>query len=106
MVSSVAERARSQARQAVARREDVEQLYELSQEMMLQEDASGLIRDLPRMIARIFALDGVVLYVRDEEQFYTSTARSADEHSGQPAGDEPMGQNPTQVIPGTSRCGR
>jgi two-component system sensor histidine kinase KdpD len=99
VVSSVAERARSQARQAVARREDVEQLYELSQEMMLQEDASGLIRDLPRMIARIFALDGVVLYVRDEEQFYTSTQ------------DLPMsilaslramthGQNPTLVIPG------
>ena len=40
---------------------------------MLQEDAAGLIRDLPRMIARIFALDGVVLYVRDQDQFYTST---------------------------------
>ena len=29
----------------------------LSQEMMLHEDAAGLIRDLPRMIDRIFALD-------------------------------------------------
>ena len=74
VVGRVAERARGQARQAEQRREDVERLYELSQEMMLQEDAAGLIRDLPRLIERIFALDGVVLYVRDQDQFYTSTS--------------------------------
>src|ERR1035437_9096099 len=99
VVGRVAERARSQARQAEQRREDVERLYELSQEMMLQEDAAGLIRDLPRLIGRIFALDGVVLYVRDQDQFYTSTS------------DLPMsieaslramtqGHNPTLAIPG------
>ncbi|MGB9408107.1 MAG: ATP-binding protein [Terracidiphilus sp.] len=74
VVGRVAERARGQSRQAEQRREDVERLYELSQEMMLQEDAAGLIRDLPRLIERIFALDGVVLYVRDQDQFYTSTS--------------------------------
>jgi len=99
VVVRVAERARRQACEADERRADVERLYELSQEMMLQEDAAGMIRDLPRLIARIFALDGVVLYVRDQDQFYTST------------GDLPMsihaslramtlGENPTQVIPG------
>jgi two-component system sensor histidine kinase KdpD len=99
VVGRLAERARSQARQAVERREDVERLYELSQQMMLQGDAAELVRDLPRMIARIFALDGVVIYVRDEEQFYTSTT------------DLPMSimaslralvqtRNPTLVIPG------
>jgi two-component system sensor histidine kinase KdpD len=99
VVGRVAERARRQARQADERRKDVERLYELSQEMMLQGDAAGLIRDLPRLIARIFALDGVVLYVRDQDQFYTSTD------------DLPMSiqaslramtlsQNPTLVIPG------
>ena len=99
VVGRLAERARGQASQAEQRREDVERLYELSQEMMLQEDADGLIRDLPRLIARIFALDGVVIYVRDQDQFYSSTS------------DLPMsiqaslramtlGQNPTQVIPG------
>jgi len=99
VVGRVAERARSQARQAEQRREDVERLYELSQEMMLQEDAAGLIRDLPRLIARIFALDGVVLYVLDQDQFYTSTQNlpmsilaslRAMTHS----------QNPTLTIPG------
>jgi two-component system, OmpR family, sensor histidine kinase KdpD len=99
VVERVAERARRQTRQAEQRREDVERLYELSQEMMLHEDAEELIRDLPRLVNRIFALDGVVLYVRDQDQFYASTA------------DLPMsirpsliamtqGQNPTLVIPG------
>jgi len=99
LVGRLAERARSQARQAEQRSVDVERLYELSQEMMVQEDAAVLIHDLPRLIARIFALDGVVLYVRDQDQFYSSTS------------DLPMsimaslramalGQNPTQGIPG------
>jgi two-component system sensor histidine kinase KdpD len=42
--------------------------------MMLHEDAAGLIRDLPGLINRIFALKGVVLYVCDQDQFYASGA--------------------------------
>jgi two-component system sensor histidine kinase KdpD len=72
VVGRVAERARRQAWHAVQRREDVERLYSLSQEMMLHEDAAGLVRDLPELVDRIFALTGVVLYVRDEDQFYSS----------------------------------
>jgi two-component system sensor histidine kinase KdpD len=74
VVSRVAEQARRQTRQAEQRREDVERLYELSQEMMLHEDAAGLIHDLPRLIHRIFKLDGVVLYVCDQDRFYGSSA--------------------------------
>jgi two-component system, OmpR family, sensor histidine kinase KdpD len=74
VVGRVAERARLQTQNAEQRREDVERLYELSQEMMLHEDAAGLIHDLPRLIHRIFALDGVVLYVCDQDRFYGSTA--------------------------------
>jgi hypothetical protein len=37
--------------------------------MMLFEDAEKLIRDLPGLIDRIFALDGVVLYVCDHDRF-------------------------------------
>jgi two-component system sensor histidine kinase KdpD len=73
VVGRVAEQARRQTQQAEQRREDVERLYALSQEMMLHEDAEGLIHDLPRMIHRIFALDGVVLYVSDKDQFYSSS---------------------------------
>jgi two-component system sensor histidine kinase KdpD len=99
VVSRVAERARRQTRQAEQRRLDVERLYELSQELVLYEDADGLIRELPRLIERIFSLHGVVLYVGQRDQFYSSTS------------DLPMsiqaslramthGQNPTLAIPG------
>jgi two-component system, OmpR family, sensor histidine kinase KdpD len=74
VVSRVAERARRQTRHAEQRREDVERLYELSQEMMLHEDAAGLVRDLPHLVDRVFSLDGVMLYVSDQDQFYASGA--------------------------------
>ena len=74
VVGRVAEKARRQTDAAEQRREDVERLYALSQEVMLHEDAEGLIRELPRHIDRIFALDGVALYVSDRDEFYASTA--------------------------------
>ncbi len=74
IVGRLAERTRRQTRQAEQRRADVERLYDLSQEMMLHEDAAGLIRDMPRLIDRTFLLDGVVLYVRNQDQFYESIA--------------------------------
>ncbi len=73
VVGRVAERARRQTRQAEQRREDVERLYALGQEMMLHDDAAGLVREIPRLVARNFVLDDVLLYVRDEDQLYSST---------------------------------
>lgn len=95
----LAERARRQAEQAEMRREDLERLYELSQEMMLHEDPAGLVHVVPRLIERIFALDGVMLYVRDQDQFYASAA-------GLPSSVQSslramaQGPNPTLTIPG------
>jgi two-component system sensor histidine kinase KdpD len=72
VVSRLSERARKQTVRAQQRQEDVEKLYALSQEMMLFEDADRLLRDLPSAIGRIFALEGVVLYVGDHDRFYSS----------------------------------
>jgi two-component system, OmpR family, sensor histidine kinase KdpD len=72
IVGRVAERARRQTRQAEQRREDVERLYSLSQEMMLHEDAAGLIREIPRLVEHNFVLNAVLLYIRDEDQLYSS----------------------------------
>ena len=72
IVSRLAEKARSQTFKAEQRRADVERLYTLSQEMMLHEEASRFVEDLPRMIERSFALEAVILYVRDKDQFYGS----------------------------------
>lgn len=74
VVSRLSERARKQALRAEQRQADVERLYALSQEMMLFEDADRLLHDLPSAIGRIFALDGVILYVGDYDQFYSSTS--------------------------------
>lgn len=77
VVGRVAERARRQTRQAEQRREDVERLYALSQEMMLHEDAAGLIREIPRLVEHNFSLDAVLLYVRDEDQLYSSVPNTS-----------------------------
>ncbi|HTW60175.1 MAG TPA: ATP-binding protein [Terracidiphilus sp.] len=74
VVGPVAERARRQKRQAEQRQADVERLYALSQEMMLYEDAGQLIRELPRLIDRIFALSGMILYIRVLDRFYASAS--------------------------------
>jgi len=76
VVSRLAERARREAMQAVQRQADVGRLYALSQEMMLFEDADKLIRDLPGLIERIFALDGVILYACEQDRFYSSTGEA------------------------------
>jgi two-component system sensor histidine kinase KdpD len=72
VVGRVAERARRQREEARRRQADVERLYALSQELMLHGDAEGLIRDMPRLISRIFGLEHVILYVSDREHSYAS----------------------------------
>jgi two-component system, OmpR family, sensor histidine kinase KdpD len=74
VVSRVAETARRQTFQAQQRRQDMERLYELSQEMMLYDNTERLIRELPRVINRVFSLNGVVLYVYAKDEFYASTS--------------------------------
>jgi two-component system sensor histidine kinase KdpD len=94
VVGSVAERARRQKRQAEQRQADVERLYALSQEMMLYEDAERLLRELPRLIDRIFELGPAVLYVRDLDRFYSSASElTASLEASMRASSE--GMNPT-----------
>ena len=68
LAGRVAERARQQKNEAEQRREDVERLFQLSQEMMLHQDAAGLVRDLPGLVKKIFALGDVALYAQDLDQ--------------------------------------
>src|SRR5215469_10615132 len=77
IVGRLAERARTQTRKAEQRREDVERLYTLAQEMMLHEDAARFVRDLPKLVERSFALDAVILYVHEDDQFYATISEVA-----------------------------
>jgi two-component system sensor histidine kinase KdpD len=95
----LAERARRQTAQSEQRREDVERLYTLSQEMMLHEEATTLARELPRMIHRIFALDAVAVYVRDPDQLYASTSELPVSIRASLAA-LPQSHEPTTVVPG------
>jgi two-component system sensor histidine kinase KdpD len=95
----LAERARRKTEEAEQRREDVERLYMLSQEMMLYDDAAGLVGELPRIIGRIFALNGVVLYSRDEDQFFSSTSELPMSIQAS-LSSVSMGPSPTQSLPG------
>jgi two-component system, OmpR family, sensor histidine kinase KdpD len=72
VVSRLSERARRQAKQVAQREADVSRLYALSQEMMLFDDAERLLRELPRLIGRIFGLERVALYVCDRDRTYSS----------------------------------
>jgi two-component system, OmpR family, sensor histidine kinase KdpD len=72
VVGRLADRARRQTLQAEQRREDVERLYELSQQMMLHDDAAGLVHELPKLIVSVFALEGAAVYVSDLDQFHAS----------------------------------
>lgn len=95
----MAERARNQAQNAEQRREEMERLYTLSQEMMLFDDAIALMRELPRIVVRVFTLEAVVLYSRDADGCYSST-------SDLPMGIQAslsnvsLGHEPTTALPG------
>jgi two-component system, OmpR family, sensor histidine kinase KdpD len=95
----LAERARNQARQAEQRREEMERLYTLSQEMMLFQDAAGLMRELPRIIARVFTLDAVVLYSQDTDECLSSTSDLPMSIQASMSAVS-LGQHPTMALPG------
>jgi two-component system sensor histidine kinase KdpD len=72
MVSHLAEREHRHAATSEKRREEVERLYEFSQQMLLQEDLRGLARVTPSVAAAVFGFRAVALYVGDEDAAYYS----------------------------------
>ena len=72
VVSRTADRARRQTRQAQQRREDVERLYELTQDLMLHGESAHLGGEIPRILERRFALDRVVIYLHSDDSIYAT----------------------------------
>jgi two-component system sensor histidine kinase KdpD len=70
LVSHLSASERRQAELSESRREEVERLYEFSQQMLLLEDPREIARATPSLIARIFHLRAVALYVNDDEVYY------------------------------------
>jgi two-component system, OmpR family, sensor histidine kinase KdpD len=72
LVSHLADSERRAAVQSEARRQDVERLFRLSEQLLLQEDLQGLERNAPSLIATIFQLRAVALYLREQDRAYYS----------------------------------
>ena len=72
LVSHLAEREHQFGATAEKRREEVERLYEFSQQLLLQEDLRGLARVTPSVAAAVFGFRAVALYVREEDAAYYS----------------------------------
>ncbi|MGA8531914.1 MAG: ATP-binding protein [Acidobacteriaceae bacterium] len=54
------------------RHHEVERLYEFGQQLLLQEDLTALTRATPSMIASVFGLRAVALYLREQDLSYAS----------------------------------
>ena len=72
IASHLAEREHTQAILSEQRREEVERLYEFSQQMLLQDDLSELARNVPRLIANVFHLQSAALFVQGQKAAYYS----------------------------------
>src|SRR5271155_836489 len=72
LVSHLADEERRAASQSEARREDVERLFEFSEQLLLQDDLRALARTAPSLIASIFKLRAVALYIREQGKAYYS----------------------------------
>ncbi len=71
LVSHLSDKARRQAEASETRRLEVEQLYEFSQQLLLI-DLPGLASAAPSLVARIFSLRAVALYVDAQDEAYYS----------------------------------
>ncbi len=72
LVSHLADGERRAASQSEARREDVERLFEFSEQLLLHDDLRTLARTAPSLIASIFKLRGVALYIHEQGRAYYS----------------------------------
>jgi two-component system, OmpR family, sensor histidine kinase KdpD len=72
LVSHLSDRERVAAAQSEARRQDVERLFQFSEQLLLQDDLRALARTAPSLIATIFKLRGVALYISAQDRAYLS----------------------------------
>lgn len=63
LVSHLSNRERRQAEASEARRRDVELLYRLSQKLLVQDEVKELARSAPSIIASVFQIRAVALYM-------------------------------------------
>ena len=76
LVSHLAEREHQHAETSERRRQEVERLYEFSQQLLLQEDLRSVVRTTPSLAAAAFGFRAVALYLCEEDAAYYSDPKN------------------------------
>ena len=74
IASQLSERARRQTREANLRKQEVERLYTLSQQLLVSDNVVDLLKFIPRYVTETFGADHAALYVVARDQSYRSDA--------------------------------
>ncbi len=76
--SNLSERARQQAREADARRHEVERLYAFSQQLLVSENVIELLNLIPGYLVETFGVSGAVVYIIERDRIYRSASDNAE----------------------------
>jgi two-component system, OmpR family, sensor histidine kinase KdpD len=74
-ISKISENERRQAKLSEDRRSEMERLYQFSNQLLMEENLHDVASHAPRIVASIFALDAVTLYLRESDSSYSSDPR-------------------------------
>ena len=72
ITSNLSERARRQTIEALGRRQDVERLYSLTQQLLVAENVLELLKAIPHLVTETFAGQEAAIYVSTKKQIYRS----------------------------------
>ena len=72
IASNLSERARRQAAEAQERRQDIERLYTLTQQLLVAENVLELLKTIPYFVAETFGGQEAAVYISEKDQTYRS----------------------------------
>jgi len=72
ITSNLSERARRQTLEAQERRQDVERLYTLTQQLLVAENVVELLKTIPHFVAETFNGTEAAVYISSKDQIYRS----------------------------------
>jgi two-component system, OmpR family, sensor histidine kinase KdpD len=75
VISQISANERRQRALSEARRSEMEQLYEFSNQLLLEENLLDVASHAPRTVASVFGLDAVTLYLNENDTAYHSDPR-------------------------------
>ncbi|HWC16181.1 MAG TPA: ATP-binding protein [Terriglobales bacterium] len=78
VASNLSERVRREAREADARRHEVERLYSFSQQLLVTENVVELLNSIPGHLVRTFKASDAAIHVIDRDRVYRSGGEDRD----------------------------